>query len=368
MDVQRLAESHRLVSQTGVASENAGVGTGTLTITVGTDAFDVEIDAGNNTLAGIRDAINDATGNSGVTASIIKVDDGVGGKVSKLILSADETGEASRIQVAVDDTDGDDGDTAGLSMLASANLNDPSPANLDALVLIDGEAVTSDSNILDDTVAGLTLTLVEADPGNPVTVSSTEDRGAAVDKVQALVDAFNAVIDVLRDSTRVDPNGANSGVLVGDSTARFLENKLRAGIVNEVEGVNSIFGSLGAVGVTTGDDGRLSLDSAKLESALAKDFEGVVGLFSSEQGVAARLGEQLEGYLSFSGLLDNRTDGLNAQIERVADRRAALALRESSLESRMLAQFSAMDALVAGLQATGDFLTQQIDALNGSNK
>ena len=135
-----------------------------------------------------------------------------------------------------------------------------------------------------------------------------------------------------------------------------------------MEGVNSVFGSLAAVGITTGDDGRLQLDTADLESALARDFEGTVGLFASEQGVAARLDTQLDEYLRFNGVFDTRTDGLNGQVARITDRREALVTRESALESRLLQQFSAMDSLVAQLQSTGDFLTRQLEAINGSNK
>ena len=367
VDVQRLAEHHRLVMDQGVSSENATLGTGTLTISVGADSFDVAIDGSSNSLAGVRDAINNATGNPGVTASIIKVDDGAGGKVSKLVLSADETGESSRIAVAVDDADGNDLDVSGLSRLATQNLVDRSPANLDALVEIDGETVTSASNVLDDTISGITLTLAKADPGNPVTIASSEDSSAATEKVQALVDAFNGAIDVLREATNANPDG-DSGVLVGDATARFMENRLRAGISNAVDGVNSVFGSLAAIGITTGDNGRLEFDSAEFESALSRDFEGVVGLFTSEQGVATRLDAQLDDYLDFNGVVDSRTDSLNGQIARITERRVALGARESSLEARYLAQFSAMDALVAQLQATGDFLTQQIDALNAGNR
>ena len=42
----------------------AAVGTGTLNFTVGGETFSVTIDATNNTLAGIRDAINGARGNT----------------------------------------------------------------------------------------------------------------------------------------------------------------------------------------------------------------------------------------------------------------------------------------------------------------
>ena len=49
---------------------------GTLDISLGSDSFSLTIDSGNQTLAGIRDAINAAEDNPGITASIINVDSG----------------------------------------------------------------------------------------------------------------------------------------------------------------------------------------------------------------------------------------------------------------------------------------------------
>ncbi len=362
IDVQRLAEKHRLISQAGMTSEIAPVGTGTLTLSVGGSSFDVVVDGSNNGIADIRDAINSAENNTGVTATLIKVDDGVGGKVSKLVLTANDTGESSRITVTAADDDGNNTDATGLSQLSSAQLIDNSPLNLDALITVDSQTVTSASNTLEDTIEGVTLTLVAADPGNPVTISASEDRSVAIDKVKTFIESFNAALQTLNDATFIDTAGGQDGALVGDATARLIESRMRSA-VSDPTAVNSAYTSLASIGVTTGDDGNLALDEAQLQAALDSDFDGVVSVFTSTDGVASRLRSNLTDYLQFGGVLDSRGDSLDTQIADIGDRRTRLAARESALEARFLAQFSAMDALVASLQATGDFLTQQLDAL-----
>ncbi len=110
------------------------MGEGQLAISVGEDSFtvDISVGAGNNTVQGIRDAINAAVDNTGVTASIILVDDGGGGTDAQLILTADSAGENSAISVAVTDNDANNTDLSGLSQLASENLVELTAAELDA--------------------------------------------------------------------------------------------------------------------------------------------------------------------------------------------------------------------------------------------
>ena len=90
LEVVQLAQSQRLTSGAFVDSDTA-IGTGTLTLTVGTTTADIEITTGNNTLAGIRDAINEAPDNPGVAATIVNADSG-----SYLIVTSNRTGAGER--------------------------------------------------------------------------------------------------------------------------------------------------------------------------------------------------------------------------------------------------------------------------------
>lgn len=109
----------------------------------------------------------------------------------------------------------------------------------------------------------------------------------------------------------------------------------------------------------------LELDSTKLDSVIASNFEAVSQLFASGNGLATRFDNVLTNYLSFDGALSSRVDGVNKQIGDINDQRDKLNLRLTAIEARYRKQFTAMDALLGQLQATGSYLTQQLANLPG---
>lgn len=363
IEVQQLAVAQKLRSA-GFADADTTVGTGTLTISNGSDSFNIEVAAGGDSLAAIRDAINGSADNGIVTAGIVNVDDGAGGTEARLVLTANETGTANGLTVTVTDDDGDDGDAAGLSRLAYdpgnavANLVELTAA-ADAKVLVDNQLATRSTNTVDDVVDGVTLDLVSADPGTTYALGVSADSAAATKAVDAFVKAFNGFIEVQDNLTSFNADTQQGGLLIGDSTLRLLESGLRSALTDRANGAGDA-DSLAAIGITTGENGRLVVDDAALADALAADPGGIAALFGGDDGVAVRADGLLTGYLQSNGLLDSRTDSLNNRIDDISDQRLDLARRTDALRSRLLAQFTAMDQLVAQLQSTGNFLTQQL--------
>jgi flagellar hook-associated protein 2 len=98
---------------------------------------------------------------------------------------------------------------------------------------------------------------------------------------------------------------------------------------------------------------------------MASNPDAVSKLFAADNGLARRLDGVLQNYLSFDGALSARVDGVNKQIEDIAEQRQKLSTRLSGIESRYRKQFTAMDALVGQLQATGSYLSQQLSNLPG---
>ena len=84
---------------------------------------------------------------------------------------------------------------------------------------------------------------------------------------------------------------------------------------------------------------------------------------SGEGGCAQRLDDLVSSYLDADGLIESRTEGLNGRLEAIEARREALDRRMESLEARLLKQYTAMDTLVAQLQTTSSYLTQQLELL-----
>jgi flagellar hook-associated protein 2 len=345
IQINQLATAQTLASA-GFDDADGPVGTGTLRVGDG-PALDVVIDAGNNSLRGIRDAINQA--DAGVQASI--VNDGSG---SRLVLSSNRTGAANTISVTVSGSD-------GLARLASANLTQ-TMAPQDAEAVINGLTVTSPGNSLDQTLEGLTLDLKgTTEAGAPITVTVGQDKGAVRSALNEFVKAYNGVVETVRDLTRYDPETREGSVLVGDSTLRAIRGRLVQGLQQVGGGAEAVFTSLVNLGVNSDRNGMLSLDSAALDRAMDQDFQGVISLVNE---VSGGLRDTVQGFTQSGGLLDARTDGLRTRMRDIGRQRAMLEARMEQFEARTVRQFGAMDSLVGQLQNTSQFLDQQLGALN----
>lgn len=367
IEVSQLAASSK-VALRAIADDPAApvtLGTGKLTVSVGGTALPaIDVDASNNTLAGIRDAINKAGAEQGVTATIVTDDDG-----SRLVLSSSTTGASEDITVKVENATGDLGklafagpaDTSGeagapkvLATAASASLT------------IDGLAVTSKSNTLSNTIEGVTLTLSAKTEANaPLTVTVGQDKGGVKKQVQSFVDAYNKLIGVINAQTKVtsvgDGKAPVTGALVGDATARSLLGTIRNELVN-VQGDGAIR-ALTDIGITTQKDGTLAVDETKLDKALAENFEQLSGLFTGDNGLATRLDTKLKPYTETGGILEQRNKQMTETISGIDKQREDLNRRISSLQERLFKQFNAMDLLVGQLSNTSSSLLASLENL-----
>lgn len=358
IEVSQLAQAAKLRSGDGEFTDATDVvGTGTLDITLGAEAFQITITDANKTLEGIRDAINDATDNPGITASILNVDGG-----TQLIFSSDKVGSTNTIDIVATETVPNDG--SGLALLATASLDVIDSAQ-DAIILVDAQTVTRDSNSFSDVIAGVTFNLQKAEPATVETLTIELDTTAVKSKVGSFVSAYNSLTSLMNSFAAFDADSGVAGALQGDSALRSIQNQLSKTLTDAVSGLD--FGTLAEIGVTTDDTGNLVVDSDDLDSVLSTDFTAVSQLFASENGLADALDTLLEGYTSSDGILNARTDGIQTSIDSIGDDRERLDRRLLALEARFTRQFSAMDALVGELQALNGFLTQQLANLPRPN-
>jgi len=163
-----------------------------------------------------------------------------------------------------------------------------------------------------------------------------------------------------------DPDTGTRSVLLGDATLRAVEYALRNQLSNTVSGISSTFNSLSSIGISTERDGSITLDADILDAAIENNFDDIGALFASEDGVANRFDTLVEAYVSSTGIIDARIDGINTSIEDIGDQRVALAYKLAKLEERYLRQFNAMDLMVAQLRSTSDYLVGAFENLPGS--
>ncbi len=370
IDVLNLASQHKL-AVSGFDNPSDTVGSGTLSISVGTANFDVEILEGeNDSLSDIRDAINDASNNTGVTASILTVDDG-GSVTSRLVLTANDSGEDSEVTVSVSDSDGQDADDAGLSRLVfAANVEEISEAK-DAKITIDGLLVTSNTNVFDSVVDGLTITANKEpeDPLEPLNaiVSVKESATSVKGDIERFVASYNEITTTLKALSSYDTNTETAGLLNGDSGIRQIDTLMRRVLSQTLGDTGDAFTNLASIGITTERDGSLSVNSSKLEDAISSDLDGVSKLFSNENGIATRLSDLTTEFLSVDGIIKTRTSGFELDLSQVEDRRETLERRLDAVEARYRRQFTGLDTLIAQFQSTGAFLTEQLSNLSNNN-
>lgn len=347
--VTQTAQAHKMASGlNGISNESTSIGaTGTLQIAVGSAAFSVVIDGTNNTLAGIRDAINNSSNNTGVTATVLNVDNGSGGTASRLVLTSNETGTANSLTVS---------DVSGnvAATLAMATVTGNAARN--ATFTVDGFSVTSSSNNVTGVIQGVTLDIVGAGTAR---LDVAYDTAAVKTSVEEFVSAYNALRSTI--STLKD------GDLKGDNTLVSMQSLLRNVLNTEPSGLTTALTTLSEIGIKTERNGDLSLNASELDDALASDYAGVAELMADDdQGYAFRLEALATDMLEVDGLIDSRTDGINARIDSISDRIDNMEYRLEIIEARYRSQFSALDSMLAQMQSTSNYLTQQLQNLPGA--
>ncbi len=358
IEVLSVASAHQLSSNAFLNGGAHVVGTGTLTIGVGTASFQIGIPDTANTLAGIRDAINSASGNDNlVRATIVNSNGG-----AHLVLSSQVTGAANAITIAADGGDG------GLSSLAfnpslTTNYSQPRLA-ANSQVRIAGNLQDSDSATLTTAIDGVTLTLLEADVGTTHRLTIANDTSAVTARIKKFVDEFSSLSRQFVSLRGYEPTTKQAGPLLGDSFLRAVEGEVRGRLTDRVSGLSGNYQSLASIGIVTAKDGTLTLDDTKLQAALTADFNGVASIFGSTDGVAARLKAVIEPRLATDAELDVRSKRLNARSIALQKDLTNLEARMEKVEARYRAQFNALDSLLSKLQSSSTFLTQQLDSIS----
>lgn len=337
-------------------TETGGTYSGATFTSNGKGAYSVTIKNGNNTLEGIRDAINEA--GIGVTATIINDGDAVA--PYRLVLSSGSLGASNSMRVTVS------GDPVIGSLLAhdpegTQNLAETVAAT-NANLKVNGVAVSKDSNSISDVIHGVTLNLLKETTA-PVKLTVARDTSTISTSVASLVKAYNDLAEIFKTETSYDATAKKGATLQGDFTIRNLQAQLRSILSSAVSGTSGALNTLSDVGVSFQRDGTLKLDQTKLDTAMKDNFADIAILFSSDNGYLTTLNTFTASVLASNGALANRTDGIGKSITDISNRRAEMETRLLSIERRYRAQFTNLDAMLSSMNATSTYLTQQLAKL-----
>jgi flagellar hook-associated protein 2 len=259
-----LAQSESLISS-GFADASAGLGSGSITIRVGDgSAVTVDVQSGQDSLAGIAKAINQA--NAGVQATVL-----YDGSSYHLSLTGNATGTAHTFTVT-----GSGGLTAFSYTSGGSGLTKVQTAE-DATFSLNGVTVTSGSNTVKGVVPGLTFSLAAS---GSATVTVDEDVTALDKAANSVVSALNDVLSAINKYASYSPT-SGAGPLFGDIGVQILRSNLLDAITSPAGGgivSNSPYNSLSAVGFKVNNDGTVTLDDAVFQSAAEADYGAVASL------------------------------------------------------------------------------------------
>lgn len=377
VEVKQLAQAQTLVGSTSYASSTTTVGQGSLTITLGTWATDgatpptytgftdkagatpitINIGDGQDTLAGIRDAINAA--GAGVTASIIN--DATGARLS---LRSTASGESNGFRI---DASGGLTNLGYDPRVGVTSLIQTLPAQ-NARALINGIDVSSESNSLQEAIDGLNITLLKT-TSVPASVAVSQDKDSIKKLITDFTTAYNAVNALLREQTKYDSAAKTAGPLQGDSTAVGLQNQLRS-IIGGSTSLGGSLNRLAQLGLEPGTDGNLKSSDSKLNTALSnldnvkKLFMGLDGTNSSNDGFAQRIRSYIDGALNTDGRLTSRQKGLQKLIDNNNKSIDKLEDRVALTEARLRARYTALDTQMSKLNNLSSYVTTQMAKLN----
>lgn len=369
--VEQLASGSRITTDDGAFTSSTdavlSTGAGSLTFDVGgSDSFTIDVTAG-MTLTELREAINNADDNFGVTANIIDTGTSAG---PRLVYSSSETGEGNDL-VITNDTGAAELDrlstTGGTGNISAANIQSAQ----NAIAYIDGIEVQSESNEFENTIQNVSFEVNEVSPKDAngdllaTTLDIGYDKEGLEEKIRAFVENYNSLIDEIDTLTRYGESELEEdGALAGDSLLRGIQTTM-ANIVGGNVSASSL-GGLFQVGIEFNDDGKLEIGTTdfglgtgedRLEDALEDNFDEIAKLFTDEnEGIATRLYEFADEYTSYGGLISLREQTAKDNREELYDERETLELRMQSYEDTLRGKYLNLDQTVAQLNQTSSAL------------
>ncbi len=372
LGLSRLAHdaTNKLMSANGFTSTDT-VGSGTLTFNSDDNDFTVTI-AASDTLSDIMETINSNSNNDSVRASIFN-----DGTSDYLVFNSRESGAAHAITVTSADDDTNHIDGLGISqfttanMTASANVENMAETGVaaDAKIIIDGTVTaTSSTNEFKNVIDGIDITVKKAHgvDDDLSKVSIAEDNKNVAGGINTFIESFNALVDLSNQLGKSGEDG--TGVLAGDAMLRGVMTKIRSQFNKEFDATNGNTLTLSQLGVRTERDGKLSFEQSTLDDMLEDDPDAIQTFFlgaDGDNGFVNDMNTFVGFYTDSDGVIQQRIDGKNNQIDKLSSDLVDFQEKMTSLESRLLAQYNAMDLIVSQMNSTSSYLMSQLENMPG---
>lgn len=323
----------QLASKQQVAVQGLADGSLSGTLTLKGQDFDL---SGYATLEEAAKAIN-ATADLGVQATLVRSN----GQVN-LVLTSAESGAANAFAVTL----------AGNAAATATTLSEAADARIrmGGSFGAGGIELTSSSNTFDNVIDGVSLSVskLHKDGDAALTLTVGQDQSATKAKAKSFVDAFNALMTSFDSLTASGSESSARGALAGDSSVRAIEGRLNTLLRTDFAG-NSLIN----FGISADRNGKLTIDSARFEAAVAKDPAGFEALFTGKDNLLDSIDKTVAAYTSSAnGMLKNRMDTLDLNLRRTNEQFDKLQQQYDSYYSRYLKQFTSMMQTMQSMEQT----------------
>jgi flagellar hook-associated protein 2 len=276
---------------------------------------------------------------AGYAASVIYDGDGY-----RLSLTSEKTGAANEIVIS--------GVGTSLSFTETSRASD-------AVALFGqgnagGVTVTSSDGKFNNLISGVNIDVLQA-TGNTVRIDVAQNDAPLKTAINDFVASYNSIRDNLKLTTSFDPEELTTGILFGRNEVVRVDSDL-ARLASGRFTTGGRYNSLESIGISLGADGKLSVDQAQLDSALATDRSAVEKMFRDEDnGVVAKFTDATDRLAKDeNSLLPSRTIALTGTIE--ANEARLLRFDDSLARQRetLLTQFYKLEETIALLQSNLD--------------
>jgi len=353
--INQMAQAHQMKSQE-FATLDTEVGTGTISFAVGgiTIGEPIEITSENNTLTGMRDAINES--GMGVIASIIQT----GTDAYRLIVTSDTTGTAGEITPTIS--------LSGGTAPAFTDMQSAQDAEIQ-LGTTDPITITKSSNTISDVIPGVTLNLQDADPAQNIVISVSADTSSPINSIKGFITQYNNLVSYFDEQFTYDVDTNEAGTLFSDTDLLQIKNDLYEMVTSAVGG-DGKYQTIFDLGLDIDAAGQLVIsDTEALETALADSSSDVLSFFTdSENGFSTRLNSYIDDNLNDS------TNGIFATVEgslsdKISSYDEKIAVKEdyiARVEENYYSKFSTLETTLAKLQSQSEYLNSQFSAMENS--
>ncbi len=272
--INQLAQAHQLRADSVTSTTNAlvndlGKTAGSFTINGQTITL-----SATDSLLDLESQINNS--NAGVNATIVSASD----SSHFLVLTSADEGLSNAITFG-----GTAAVTDSLGFTSTGSIKNELTVAQDSIIEVDGiTGIQRSTNEIDDVIDGVTLSLFKAEPDTVVDIDISADLNGIKTAIADFVDSYNAIKDFVtaqkQEIDRDEDGDEEFGPLAFNTTVQQILGRLGQIASVEVTGQDDGFRSLSQIGVTIGEDFRMSINDAVIDNKLITNVEKVKDLFT----------------------------------------------------------------------------------------